>query len=199
MKLTRKSNTVASSQPNKLGVAQSRREFLRSSSLMAGGAALATSITPVSMKKAQAATAEAGMAPTRVKTICTHCSVGCGIIAEVQNGVWTGQEPAFDHPFNKGAHCAKGAAIREHGHGERRLKYPTKLVNGKWEKVSWEQAIDEIGDKLTSIRNESGPDSVYWLGSAKHNNEQAYLFANWRQCGVPTTLITRRVFVTPPQ
>ncbi len=175
MKLTKRSDTAASSQPNKLGVAQSRREFLRNSSLMAGGAALATSIAPVSMKKAQAATASTGSA-TRIKTICTHCSVGCGVIAEVENGVWTGQEPAFDHPFNKGAHCAKGASIREHGHGERRLKYPTKLVNGKWEKISWEQAIDEIGDKLTSIRNESGPDSVYWLGSAKHNNEQAYLF-----------------------
>ena len=106
MKLTRKSNTVASSQLNKLGVAQSRREFLRNFSLMAGGVALATSITPVTMKRAQAATAESGNAPTRVKTICTHCSVGCGIIAEVENGVWTGKEPEYDHPFNKGAHCA---------------------------------------------------------------------------------------------
>ncbi|MGB5536236.1 MAG: molybdopterin-dependent oxidoreductase, partial [Thiogranum sp.] len=87
-----------------------------------------------------------------------------------------GQEPAFDHPFNRGAHCAKGASVREHGHGERRLKYPTKLVDGKWTKVSWEQAINEIGDQMLQIREQSGPDSVYWLGSAKHNNEQAYLF-----------------------
>ena len=175
MKLTKISNTVASPHKKKPGVAQSRRDFLRNSGLMAGGAALATTITPVGMKKAVAAgTGESEV--KSVKTVCTHCSVGCGIIAEVKNGVWTGQEPAMDHPFNKGAHCAKGAAIREHGHGERRLKYPTKLVGGKWEKVSWEQAINEIGDKLLEIRGESGPDSVYWLGSAKHNNEQAYLF-----------------------
>ncbi|MCG8099341.1 MAG: molybdopterin-dependent oxidoreductase, partial [Candidatus Thiodiazotropha taylori] len=57
-----------------------------------------------------------------------------------------------------------------------RLKYPTKLVDGKWKRVSWEQAINEIGDKMLAIREQSGPDSVYWLGSAKHNNEQAYLF-----------------------
>ncbi|MEJ2462708.1 MAG: formate dehydrogenase subunit alpha [Candidatus Thiodiazotropha sp.] len=113
---------------------------------------------------------------SKIKTICTHCSVGCGIIAEVQNGVWTGQEPAFDHPFSHGAHCAKGASVREHGHGERRLKYPTKLVGGKWKRISWEQALNEIGDKMLQIREQSGPDSVYWLGSAKHNNEQAYLF-----------------------
>ena len=191
MKLTKKSNRVVDHSSNQVidstlidkagsahkaaGEAMSRRQFLRSSSLMAGGAALATTFTPGMMKKAEAAGASSGDIK-RVKTVCTHCSVGCGVIAEVQNGVWTGQEPALDHPFNKGAHCAKGAAIREHGHGERRLKYPTKLVDGKWKKISWDQAINEIGDKLMSIRKESGPDSVYWLGSAKHNNEQAYLF-----------------------
>ncbi|MGI9433525.1 MAG: formate dehydrogenase subunit alpha, partial [Geminicoccaceae bacterium] len=110
------------------------------------------------------------------KSICTHCSVGCSVMAEVSNGVWVGQEPGFDSPFNLGAHCAKGASVREHAHGERRLKYPTKLVDGKWTKVSWEEAINEIGDSMLSIREESGPDSVYWLGSAKHSNEQAYLF-----------------------
>ncbi|MEW8027655.1 MAG: formate dehydrogenase subunit alpha [Candidatus Thiodiazotropha sp.] len=154
----------------------SRRDFLRNSSLMAGGAALATGFAPGMMKRAEAATADEKGQVEQIKTICTHCSVGCGIIAEVQNGVWTGQEPAFDHPFNLGAHCAKGASVREHGHGERRLKYPTKLVDGKWKRISWEQAINEIGDKMLEVREQSSPDSVYWLGSAKHNNEQAYLF-----------------------
>lgn len=164
------------SQKSTAGMALSRRSFLRNSGLMAGSAALATGFAPGMIKKAQAAT-ESGSGQVELKkTICTHCSVGCGIIAEVENGVWTGQEPAFDHPFNLGAHCAKGASVREHGHGERRLKYPTKLVDGKWKRVSWEQALNEIGDKMLEIREQSGPDSVYWLGSAKHNNEQAYLF-----------------------
>ena len=184
MKLTKKSDQVIDSSlidkkgsvHKAAGEAMSRRQFLRSSSLMAGGAALATTLSPGMMKKAHAADEGTKKDVKRIKTVCTHCSVGCGVIAEVENGVWTGQEPALDHPFNRGAHCAKGAAIREHGHGERRLKYPTKLVDGKWKKISWDQAINEIGDKLLSIRKESGPDSVYWLGSAKHNNEQAYLF-----------------------
>ena len=181
-KLTRKSDQVKPDAADTLknrpvSEALSRRAFLKGSSLMAGGAALATTFNPAMMKKSEAkADAKASGNVKEVKTICTHCSVGCGIIAEVQNGVWTGQEPAFDHPFNKGAHCAKGASIREHGHGERRLKYPTKLVNGKWKKVSWDEAINEIGDKMMEIRKTSGPDSVYWLGSAKHSNEQAYLF-----------------------
>ena len=75
-----------------------------------------------------------------------------------------------------GSHCAKGASVREHAHNERRLKYPMKLEGGHWKRISWEQAINEIGDKMLEIRKASGPDSVYWLGSAKFNNEQSYLF-----------------------
>ena len=49
-------------------------------------------------------------------------------------------------------------------------------MGGKWKRISWEQALNEIGDQMLQIREQSGPDSVYWLGSAKFNNEQAYLF-----------------------
>ena len=90
--------------------------------------------------------------------------------------MWIGQEPGWDSPINRGSHCAKGASVRELVHGDRRLKYPMKLVNGQWTRISWDQAINEIGDKLLEIREKSGPDSVYWLGSAKFTNEGSYLF-----------------------
>ncbi|MGI3060217.1 formate dehydrogenase subunit alpha [Vibrio alginolyticus] len=174
MKLVKRSDSV-SKETNQLGV--SRRAFMKNTSLAAGGAVVGASLfAPGMMKKAQAKSVDPEAKTEIKRTICSHCSVGCGIYAEVQNGVWTGQEPAFDHPFNAGGHCAKGAALREHGHGERRLKYPMKLENGKWKKLSWDQAIEEIGNKVMDIRKESGPDSVYFLGSAKHSNEQAYLF-----------------------
>ncbi|MCT8159244.1 formate dehydrogenase subunit alpha [Pseudoruegeria sp. SHC-113] len=151
-----------------------RRAFLRGSGLAIGGLA-ALGATGGTVTRANAQAAITGAVET-VKSVCTHCSVGCTVVAEVSNGVWIGQEPGWDSPFNLGAHCAKGAAVREHAHGERRLKYPMKKENGEWVRISWEQAIDEIGDKMLSIREESGADSVYWLGSAKHNNEQAYLY-----------------------
>ncbi len=151
-----------------------RRGFLRGSGLAIGGlTAIAATGGTVTQATAQTA---ATRAVETIKSVCTHCSVGCTVIAEVDNGVWTGQEPGWDSPFNLGAHCAKGSAVREHAHGERRLKYPMKKENGEWVRISWEDAINEIGDSMLSIREESGPDSVYWLGSAKHNNEQAYLF-----------------------
>jgi len=152
-----------------------RRAFLRGSGLAIGGLA-AIAATGGAVKPASAAAGAVSGNVETIKSVCTHCSVGCSVVAEVSNGVWTGQEPGWDSPFNLGAHCAKGASVREHAHGERRLKYPIKKEGGEWKRISWEQAINEIGDGMTSIREESGPDSVYWLGSAKHNNEQAYLF-----------------------
>ncbi len=151
-----------------------RRAFLRGSGLAIGGLA-AIGATAGSVTKASAQSAVNGAVKT-VKSVCTNCAVGCTVMAEVDNGVWTGQEPGFDSPFNLGAHCAKGASAREAAHGERRLKYPMKKEGGEWKRISWEQAINEIGDQMIDIRDESGPDSVYWLGSAKFSNEQAYLF-----------------------
>ena len=113
--------------------------------------------------------------------MCTHCSVGCAIDAVVQNGVWIRQEPVFDSPLNLGAHCAKGASVREHGmtHDSHRLKYPMKLEGGKWKRISWDQAYDEISKKLLDIRKESGPDALFLVGSSKHNNEQSELLCKW--------------------
>ncbi|MEP3563097.1 MAG: molybdopterin-dependent oxidoreductase, partial [Marinobacter sp.] len=150
-----------------------RRQFLTASGVAVGGMA-ALSLTSGRVEAADPST-EGGQI-VRKKSVCTHCSVGCTVEAEVQNGTWVGQEPGWDSPFNMGAHCAKGASVREHAHGERRLKSPMKMVDGQWQKISWDQAINEIGDKMLQIRDESGPDSVYWLGSAKFNNEQAYLY-----------------------
>jgi len=183
MKLTKKSNLPSTGSTTGalngvLGRAIGRRTFLRRTGLALGAGALATTLPPAMMKRSTAEAARTqGSGPIEIKrSICTHCSVGCGVIAEVQNGVWTGQEPDFDSPLNLGAHCAKGASVREHGHGERRLKYPMKNVNGKWQRLSWDQAINEIGDKLMELRGEYGPDSVMWVGSAKFSNEGAYLY-----------------------
>ena len=179
--LKRKTNGVARSgtgaMPLLASVGQTsvdRRAFLRGSGLAIGGLT-ALAATGGTVTRASAATAAARAVET-VKSVCTHCSVGCTVVAEVDNGVWIGQEPGFDSPFNLGGYCAKGAAVREHAHGERRLKYPMKKEGGVWKRMSWDDAINEIGDKMLQIRDASGPDSVYWLGSAKHNNEQAYLF-----------------------
>ncbi|MBI5258267.1 MAG: formate dehydrogenase subunit alpha [Burkholderiales bacterium] len=157
-----------------------RRAFLRRSGLGVGAGIAASQLTLV--KKVQAAdAAKPGEAKKVVvrRTVCGHCSVGCAVDAVVENGVWVRQEPVFDSPINLGAHCAKGAALREHGHGEFRLKTPMKLVNGKYQRISWDQALDEISAKMLELRKQSGPDALFFVGSSKHNNEQAYLMRKW--------------------
>ena len=111
-----------------------RRAFLRGSGLAIGGLA-AVAATGGTVTQANAASAATGAVELK-KSVCTHCSVGCTVVAEVADGVWVGQEPGWDSPFNLGAHCAKGASVREHAHGERRLKYPMKKEGGEWKRIS---------------------------------------------------------------
>jgi formate dehydrogenase major subunit len=145
-----------------------RRGFLTAAGVGLGAAALAPSL--VRTAKAQ------GEAPKlkQVKTICSNCATGCGFIGEVQNEVWVGQEPWFEHPINQGSLCSKGAAAREHVISDKRLRYPMKLEGGKWKRISWDTAMSEISGKLQAIREKHGPDALMILGSAHHNNEMCY-------------------------
>ena len=193
MLLTRKSADVQSPQvqgasklrrslAGVMGKTLDRRSFLKRSGVAAGVGAFAGQLPFNMIGRVEAADEKKEGGKLEVKrTVCTHCSVGCAVDAVVQNGVWIRQEPVFDSPINLGAHCAKGAAVREHGmtHDSHRLKTPMKLVNGKYQRISWEQAVNEIGDKMTALRKESGPDSLYFVGSSKHNNEQAQLMRKW--------------------
>lgn len=152
-----------------------RRGFLKRSGIGVGAGIAASQLGLIQKAKAAVGSENAGSKIEVRRTVCTHCSVGCAVDAVVENGVWVRQEAVFDSPINLGAHCAKGAALREHGHGEYRLKYPMKLVNGKYQRISWDQALTEISAKLLDIKKTSGPDSTFFVGSSKHNNEQAAL------------------------
>src|SRR3546814_7574830 len=101
----------------------SRRKFLQRSGIAAIGVAALDGLHGSMVVKAAERTSyqEEGKVELK-KTVCPSCAVGCSIWAEVQNGVWTGQEPVFESPVNMGTHCAKGAATRELVLGERRLK-----------------------------------------------------------------------------
>jgi formate dehydrogenase major subunit len=110
------------------------------------------------------------------KTICNFCAVGCGFKGERQGDAFVGQEPWHEHPVNNGSLCSKGAAIYGSEHSDKRLRHPMIKRDGEWEKISWQDAYAKIGEEFDRIVEELGPDSVMWLGSAHHSNEEAYAF-----------------------
>ena len=155
-----------------------RRSFLRRSGLAAGGLATLGALPLASVRKAKAGPPPAkGAAVTIRKSICTHCSVGCTVTAEVSNGVWIGQEPSWDSPINRGSHCAKGAVGARTGH----RRTPPEISD-----EARERPVDphQVGPGHQRDRRQAdgdprrnpARDSVYWLGSAKMTNEGSYLF-----------------------
>lgn len=158
----------------------SRRDFMK---VTAGSLAVAAGLLKYAknnnfIKKVDAASIEnanKNEGTELVKTICTFCAVGCGILAKVENGVFIGVEPWVDNPINSGKLCCKGAALNHTITSPKRLRYPVIKRNGIWEKISWEEAFETIAKKMTEIRDNYGPDSIFFAGSAKVSNEMAYL------------------------
>ena len=85
-----------------------RRSFLRRSGFAAGSLAALGALPLGAVRKAEAGPPPPGAALATRKNVCTHCSVGCTVIAKVANGVWTGQEPGWDSPINRGSQLLQG-------------------------------------------------------------------------------------------
>lgn len=158
-----------------------RRKFLAAAGLGGLGAGLAALAGPSLVKEVQAQGKGQPQPPKleQHKTICCNCAVGCGLIGEVQNGVWVSQEPWFEHPINLGSLCAKGAAARDQVVSVKRLRYPMKLAGGKWQRLSWDQAMSEISTKLLDLRKQHGPDILQVNFSAHQSNENGYAIRKW--------------------
>lgn len=154
-----------------------RRSFLKLAALGAGvGASTALTANAAIRKASDEEIKNPYPGSKTVKTICSICSAGCGILAEVQNDVWVRQDVAQNHPISEGSHCCKGIDQIDLVKSKQRLKHPLKKVDGKWQRITWDQALNEISEKMLKIRGENGPDATMFLGSAKFNLQQAFYF-----------------------
>jgi len=93
-----------------------------------------------------------------IATDCTICYHSCGMDVLVENGRITRVRGLKDHPLNKGRLCPKGARAIELVYHPDRIRYPLKKVNGEWKRISWDNALTEIANKLQSLKNEFGPE-----------------------------------------
>jgi anaerobic selenocysteine-containing dehydrogenase len=93
----------------------------------------------------------------KVLTDCTLCYHSCGTIVTVKDGKAVKVEGLPSHPLNKGKLCPKGEAMLDNIYDPKRLKYPMKRVDKNWKRVTWDQALTEIADKLLKLKEEFGP------------------------------------------
>ena len=94
-------------------------------------------------------------------TFCRICECLCGLIATVENDEIVDLRPNPDHPITQGFSCPKGLSMRQVTHHPERILYPQrKKADGSFERVSWETALKEIGERLNSIRAEYGSDAI---------------------------------------
>ena len=101
----------------------------------------------------------------KVRTTCAYCGVGCQIDFSVKDGVIVDAKPA-NGPSNQGLLCVKGKFAYEFINHEDRLKYPMIRRNGKLERVSWEEALDFVAEKILKIKKEFGPDAIAGFSAA---------------------------------
>ena len=98
------------------------------------------------------------------KTSCVLCAQNCGLEVRVENNRMVKVRPDKDNPRSEGYACRKGLNVAFHQHHSQRLNHPLKKVNGEFQRVSWDQAIGEISEKLRSIVDTHGPRSLAYMG-----------------------------------
>lgn len=111
----------------------------------------------------------------RTTTTCSYCGVGCQFEVNVKNGKIVKVTPSWDAVVNKGWTCVKGQFGFDYVNHPDRLTTPLIRRDGQLQPATWDEALDLIAGRLHQIRQESGPDSIAVLASAKATNEENYL------------------------
>jgi formate dehydrogenase major subunit len=150
------------------------------------------------------------VADEKIRTVCTYCGVGCNLDVAVVNKKVKSIQAPYDAEVNQGHTCLKGRfAFSFYNHPER-LRTPLIRKDGGLVPATWDEAYDYIESKLTTIKNEYGPDYIAGISSARCTNEENYLMQKFiravigtnnidscaRVCHSPTALGMQRTFGT---
>lgn len=99
-----------------------------------------------------------------VRSVCQACHCECGVLVNVEDEEVVGIEGDPDHPMNRGFICVKGRAEKERLYHPDRLKHPLKRLGkrgeGRWQRVTWEEALEGIVEGLTAVRDRWGAESI---------------------------------------
>jgi anaerobic selenocysteine-containing dehydrogenase len=99
-----------------------------------------------------------------VRSVCQASHSECGVLVRVKNGKVVRIEGDPNHPLSRGYICPKGRAQPQLLYHPDRVKYPMRRAgergSGNWERISWNEALNEIATKVTQAKEEYGPESI---------------------------------------
>lgn len=143
------------------------------------------------------------------KSCCFFCHQNCGVLAYVKDGRVLHIEGDSDHPTNQGGLCCRGNIALKHLDHPARINTPLKRAgqrgSGQWERITWDQALDEITARLAQIREEFGAEAVATAGGTQRTDDWARRrfmnlfgspngFHNAHLCWIPTFMVETAIY-----
>ncbi|MEW6668595.1 MAG: molybdopterin-dependent oxidoreductase [Thermodesulfobacteriota bacterium] len=131
------------------------------------------------------------MSETR-RSYCGLCHPRCGLLLEVENGKIVAVKGDPEHPLTRGRICERGRLMADHVHHPDRVNFPLKRKAqkgaGQWQRLSWDQALDEVAERLGTLRDRYGPETLAFTHGTKrtyHWDERRFfnLFGSPNICG----------------
>lgn len=129
------------------------------------------------------------------RSYCGLCHPRCGSILHIEDGKVVKITGDKEHPISRGILCERGRLMLDHIYHPQRLNHPLKRVGkkgeGKWQRISWDQALDEVAEKLAVLKDKHGPETLAFT----HGTKRTYhwdcrrffnLFGSPNTCGVNT-------------
>ncbi len=126
-----------------------------------------------------------------MKTHCCFCGQQCGVKLQVKDERVVGVEPWEEFPFNGGKLCPKGVKrYLQNNHPDRLLRPMVRTGRG-FAPIPWDEALDQVVERMRRIQARYGPDAFAVLSGASLTNEKAYLMGKFaRLAVVPATSTT---------
>jgi len=126
-----------------------------------------------------------------IRSNCRGCHGGCGVLVHVRDGTIVKIEGDPDFPTNHGSMCSKGLAFQQFVYHPDRVTYPLKRAGkkgeGKWQRISWDEAFDTIVNKLKQVIKDYGPESIV-LGQGTSREGESFLARFGNLLGTPNVI-----------
>src|SRR3990172_1367449 len=156
-----------------------RREFLKASA--AAGAASALGLDLIVPPEAQA---QAVLVDKWSKAPCRFCGTGCGVLVGVRNKRIVAVKGDPESPVNRGLLCIKGYSLPKILYGEDRFSVPLLRKDGKFVKISWNEALDLVAKKFGEAIQTHGSESVAFYGSGQWTMAEGYAALKFMKAGL---------------